>query len=225
MNTYEERISAFALAHGMALCGFCHYPDSPIPELPYAVSIGVKLSDAVLKTIQDKPSVMYFQHYRTANALLDSVAFQIAGQIEREGYQAFPVAASQSLGGGKPYEGFLPHKTVAVLCGLGFVGKSGLFLSRDFGSRVRLATILTDLPLQPNAERMENGCGDCDLCRQACPAGAIYGELPSPSGRNIDPEKCSRYMKEHFQSIGRGSVCGICIRVCPYNRLSGPERR
>ncbi|MBR2329862.1 MAG: 4Fe-4S dicluster domain-containing protein, partial [Clostridia bacterium] len=67
---------------------------------------------------------------------------------------------------------------------------------------------------------MQNGCGDCTICAKACPAGAIFGEKPLTSGeRNIDPEKCSKYMKEHFQDIGRGSVCGVCIKVCPKNKL------
>ena len=45
------------------------------------------------------------------------------------------------------------------------------------------------------------------------PVFPCYGE------RNFDAEKCSKYMKEHFQDVGRGSVCGVCIKVCPKNRL------
>ena len=186
----------------------------------YAFSIAVKLSDAVLSTIDSAPSYMYFQHYRTANALLDQIAFRMANEIEKLGYSAFPIAASQSLGKNNPYEGVLPHKTAAVLSGLGFVGKSGLFLTENYGSKVRLATVLTDMPLVTTRNVIENGCGNCTICMRACPAGAIYGEIPTTNGeRNFDPEKCSKYMKEHFQDIGRGSVCGICIKVCPKNRL------
>ena len=196
---------------------------APIPELPalhYAVSIAVKLSDAVLATIDGAPSFVYFQHYRTANALLDQIAFRIAGILEQNGHNALPIAASQSLGKNNPYCGVLPHKTAAVLSGLGFVGKSGLFLTEEYGSKVRLATILTDMPVQSTREVIENGCGECTACMRACPAGAIFGELPKTNGeRNYDPEKCSRYMKEHFQDVGRGSVCGVCIKVCPKNKL------
>lgn len=222
-DTMQTKLKQLALDLGADLVGFCRLPNPPIQTLPdnvYAVSIAVKLSDAVLKTIDGAPSFVYFQHYRTANALLDQIAFRVSREIEKAGFSALPVAASQSLGKNNPYCGILPHKTAAVLSGLGFVGKSGLFLSEKYGSKVRLATVITDMPLVNERPAIENGCGDCRICQNACPAGAIYGTPPTTDGeRNFDPEKCSRYMKEHFQDIGRGSVCGVCIKVCPKNKL------
>ena len=219
----QTQLKILAKSLGADAVGFCVLPNPPIdglPRLTHAVSIAVKLSDAVLQTIDNAPSFMYFQHYRTANALLDSIAFRLSRALEDAGFSAFPIAASQSLGKNNPYRGVIPHKTAAVLSGLGFVGKSGLFLSTDFGSKVRLATILTDAPLQSELPIIENGCGDCQICKNACPAGAIFGEKPTTDGnRNFDAEKCSQYMKEHFQDIGRGSVCGVCIKVCPKNKL------
>jgi len=221
----EKDYENFLLEQGSAIAGCCELEKSPVAgqeNLRYAFSFGVKLSDAVLKTIEEGPSFAYFQHYRSANALLDAIAFKLCEKLEEEGYNAFPIAASQSLGKGNPYRGILPHKTVAVLSGLGFVGKSGLFLSERYGSRVRLATVLTDKPLKSDRKIIENGCGECTACMKACPAGAIFGQLPTTDGeRNFDPEKCSKYMKEHFQDIGRGSVCGVCVKVCPKNKLKG----
>ena len=221
--TLQDELSTLARDLGADIIGFCDLSKSPIKELPalrYAVSLGVKLSDSVFKTIENAPSFMYFQHYRTANSLLDTIAFRLAREIEKRNGEAFPIAASQSLGKNNPYRGVYPHKTAAVLSGLGFVGKSGLFLSAEYGSKVRLATVLCSLPLQAEKPIIENGCGDCTICQKACPAGAIFGEKPTTDGeRNFDAEKCSRYMKEHFQDVGRGSVCGICIKVCPKNKL------
>ncbi len=222
-SALQAEIKALSAELGADIVGFCKLPAPPVsdqPQLVYAVSLGVKLSDAVLKTVENAPSFMYFQHYRTANALLDNIGFRIGRLLEKYGFSALPVAASQSLGKHNPYRGLVAHKTAAVLSGLGFVGKSGLFLSTDYGSKVRLATVLTDCPLQSELPVIENGCGGCTLCQKACPAGAIYGELPTANGeRNFDAEKCSRYMKEHFQDVGRGSVCGVCIKVCPKNKL------
>ncbi len=221
MNTLQAQFKALADDWGADFIGFCRLdkPAKGFEHLPYALSIGVKLSTAILQTIDGAPSFVYFQHYRTANSLLDSIAFRLSREIEKQGFLALPIAASQSLGKNSPYAGVIPHKTVAVLSGLGFVGKSGLFLSEKYGSGVRLATILTNLPVEREKPLIENGCGDCQMCKNACPAGAIYGERPTSEGRNFDAEKCSRYMKEHFQEIGRGSVCGVCIKVCPKNKL------
>ena len=219
----QGQLTKIAQNLGADLVGFCDLGVSPVKKLPtlrYGVSIAVKLSDAVLKTIENAPSFVYFQHYRTANTLLDSIAFRLAQTIEKQGFLAMPIAASQSLGKHNPYAGVVSHKTVAVLSGLGYVGKSGLFLSEKYGGKVRLATVLTDMPLQSELPIIENGCGECEICKNACPAGAIFGEQPTTNGeRNFDPEKCSRYMKEHFQDVGRGSVCGICMKVCPKNKL------
>lgn len=219
----QAELKALAADLGADLVGFCRLPSPPVaaqPDLTYALSFGVKLADGVLETIDGAPSFMYFQHYRTANALLDTIGFRLARTLEKYGFSALPVAASQSLGKNNPYRGLVAHKTAAVLSGLGFVGKSGLFLSTDYGSKVRLATVLTNCPVQSELPVIENGCGSCTLCQKACPAGAIYGELPTTDGeRNFDAEKCSRYMKEHFQDVGRGSVCGVCIKVCPKNKL------
>lgn len=221
-QSMQEYLSAFAKEQGADLVGFCHFdtPPTPLaPHLTYGVTVAVKLSDAVLATIGDAPTYIYFQHYRTANFLLDQIAFRLSREIEKLGYAAMPIAASQSQGKEAPYEGVIPHKTAAVLSGMGYVGKNGLLITPEFGSKIRLATVLTDMPLKAERPILKNGCGGCTLCRTACPAGAIFGELPTAEGRNIDPEKCSRYMKEHFQQIGRGSVCGICLRICPKNCL------
>ena len=75
----EEILTKTALEEVTAV-GFCALTSSPVegqPALRYAVSLMLKLSDAVLKTIADKPTPMYFQHYRTANAVLDAAAFRI----------------------------------------------------------------------------------------------------------------------------------------------------
>jgi ferredoxin len=67
-------------------------------------------------------------------------------------------------------------------------------------------------------EFKENICTGCDNCVKACPSGAIRGVpfTPGISREEIfSPAVCSEYMKKQFQHIGRGAVCGICMKVCP----------
>ncbi len=223
--TLQEKIKEKLIDLGADLVGFSKLDYSPIKNqqnLIYAITICLKLPDAVLKTIEDKPTMEYFHEYRTANAILDSIIFKGARFIESLGYNAFPIGASQSTADNKEeYRATFPHKTGARLSGLGFIGKSGLFISKEYGSKVRLATILTNLEVSPELEIIKNGCGSCNKCVEVCPAGAISGIVYQENMKREDfysAEKCSNHMKK-YKDIGRGSVCGICIKICPFNKL------
>lgn len=221
---FEEELRSLLVSHGATLVGFSALGDrapAAFPSLRYAVTIVRRLSDTVVETIDERPTMMYFQHYRITNTKLDLLALDAVDFIEANGYAALPVAASQSTNDDKDaYRGIFPHKTAAVLAGLGFIGKNGLFLTEQFGSKVRLATVLTDLPLIPSGEVKPSLCGDCTICRDACPAHAITGalyEYGAPRDTILDARRCSEHMKT-YHDIGRGAVCGICMRVCPFNQ-------
>ncbi len=186
-------------------------------NMNYAITIVVKLSDGVLEGITDRPTHTYFQHYRTVNTHLDNIMLKTGMEIEKLGYKYIPVAASQSING---LQGLFQHKTAARLSGLGTIGKSGLFISKKFGTRVRLGTIVTDMPLPVGEPCTEDLCGSCNACVKACPAMAIENksfDLTDPKN-TLSRSLCSEYMKEHFKNIGRGAVCGICVKVCKYSR-------
>lgn len=183
---------------------------------PFAITLGIRLSDAIVDDIAKGPTKIYFAHYRSVNALLDACALRCVIMLQRGGYRAIAVPASQTVNTAA-IAGDFSHKTAANLAGLGFVGKSGLFVTTQFGPRVRFATVLTDMPLA-SGKMKEPECGQCTKCVSACPCGAIAGRDWTPDLTRediVDAALCSHYMKEKYQSIGRGSVCGICIAVCP----------
>ena len=193
--------------------------------MPYGITLVWRLLNGVVDEVQQlqTPTFSYYQHYRAINSELDHLSLYAATQLEREGFHALPIGASQSVHDMGHYAGAFPHKTAAVRAGLGWIGKSALFVSAQFGPRVRLATILTDAPV-PNPGTFDgtSRCGTCTLCVQACPAGAIQGadyHPGTPRETLLDPQRCSQYMKEAYLRIGRGSVCGLCIAVCPFGKL------
>ena len=213
---------------GVAAVGFASLEGLVPPRyahLPYGVSLVWRLSNAVLDEVANKhtPTFAYFQHYRAVNATLDALSLRLCALIEREGCLAYPVAASQSVHDAGPYAGAFPHKTVAVQAGLGWIGKNALFVSPEFGPRVRLASILTNTPLPVSKTRMEPRCGGCRLCVENCPAGALTGmdyRPGAPRETVFHPEACSNHMKQAYQDIGRGAVCGVCVSVCPFGKAA-----
>jgi len=220
---------------GASFVGFCTLGNNGIPwaeSLINAVSVGIHLSETVVDGIADKPTFTYFHHYRTVNTLIDQICLRGLLFIQENGYDAVAVPASQTVKDRTDnYSGIFPHKTAAVMSGLGWIGKSGLFISNKYGPRVRLGTILTNMPV-PAAdikdksifeELSSSGCGDCRLCIENCPAMALTGAKWTLNSRRndiLDARACSEYMNSHFKHIGRGSVCGICMKVCPKGMTS-----
>lgn len=195
--------------------GYFYEENPPFEGLTQGISFIVPLSPAVVDQISDEPTKTYFQHYRTTNSFIDSLAERLVLEIIGAGYNAAAVAASQSVDG---YYGIYPHKTGALRAGLGYIGKSALFISDEYGPRVRLGTVFTDMPLDAKNNIRSDECGECRICAKMCPAMAISGEPyceGDPRDKIFDAQACSEYMKRKFQHIGRGAVCGICMKNCP----------
>jgi len=108
--------------------------------------------------------------------------------------------------------------------GLGWIGKHGLLLNKEFGSFFFIAEILIDLELEYEQEQALNYCGKCTRCMDACPTKAIV----SPGV--VDARKCISYLtielKESIPSEFKGKMknrvfgCDICQDVCPFNKKS-----
>ena len=213
----EQELKELLLNEGVSDVGFSLIPDSDTGELRYAVSIVVRLSDSIIDEITDAPTPTYFNHYRTVNAFIDRCLLKAGLFLQSKGYRYITVAASQSMPG-TPFNGRYSHKAAARNAGLGSIGKNDLFLHREYGPRVRLGTLFTDCPLEGEGVMKENPCIGCDKCVRACPSGAILGvEYREGIAREemFSPAICSEYMKKQYQKIGRGVVCGICMKVCP----------
>lgn len=214
----QKKIETFLLEHGAGQVGFCHLTEENPFHLTYAVSFTIPLSAAIVDSIDNAPTHTYFHHYRSINSYIDHLSLRCGRILAESGYNYLPVPASQSVEG---LQGIFSHKYAASLAGLGAMGKSGLFLSTKHGPRIRLGTILTDYPFTTEPHESVCPCGDCRLCADSCPAMAITGhawEEDKPREHILDARACSQYMKQHFQHIGRGSVCGICMKVCPKGR-------
>lgn len=143
------------------------------------------------------------------------VVLSLAQYIRNLGYQAVASMNDTALA--------IP---LAIKAGLGEYGRHGLLITKEFGPRVRLGKIFTDLPLahdQPLRFGVKEFCAECRRCSSACPVKAIPAGAPSAERHNqsniqgvrkwsVDGEKCFSYW------VAQNSDCSICIRVCPYNK-------
>ncbi len=205
----REGMAVFGVADMGPLRGILH--DSilgPSQQLRYGISIGFRLSDPIIEGIVDRPTLLYKHHYKVANYMLDRAAAAIHSFIATQGHRALPIPASQVVDWERNL-GHLSHKAVAVGAGLGWIGKSALFIHPVHRARLRLASVLTDMPLETGKPLGNAGCGDCTACIRACPAGAI-------SGAGYDVKKCAEKLKEFSKMPGIGqNICGVCVKICP----------
>ena len=219
---FQDELKDYLLSQGASDVGFCKIDDGDFGECSYAISIVVRLSESIVDEISDEPTHTYFNHYRSVNALIDSLLLKAGLYLQKNGYKYITVAASQSINkDGWNYKGRYSHKKAATMSGLGTIGKSSMFLHKDYGAKVRLGTVVTNCEFDVSGTQPLDLCSGCDRCVKACPSGAITGNMWHEGCDReymFDPEKCSNYMKNHFKHIGRGAVCGICMKVCPYGK-------
>jgi ferredoxin len=230
----NDELSAAVRSFGASDCGIFR-ANGAEAGLPFGLSVVVRLSDAIVDEIGDEPTYTYFNHYRSVNYLIDQILLRAGLLLQERGARYITVAASQSRPD-SPYEGRFSHKKAACLAGLGFVGRNGLFLHADWGARVRLGTLFTDWPDAAVPSELATGdvngvsrecpsvvgvsalpalhpsCAHCRACSDSCPAGAIG---VAEGAVQFDAKRCSDWMKKQYQHIGRGAVCGICMRTCP----------
>ena len=191
-----------------------------LKAFPKALSLGVRLLDAVVDELyrHEDPSVIYTYRglYNSANANLDRSALLMAKRVQEAGFRAYPIPASQTVNS-RRLAGAFSHKLAANLGGLGWIGRSCLLITPDHGPRVRLATVLTDAPLEPG-EPMPNGCGECRRCVEICPAKAFTGvsfNAAEPRDVRFRAQLCKDYTDRREHLMGEG-LCGLCVYICPH---------
>jgi len=216
---YKDVLKDLAFDLGASAFGACELGDlveKIHPEiretaraLPYAISIAIALQKVVLDTIIDRPNEIYKSHYRATNTQLDMITYRLSQKIESWGKKALPIPASMVIRR-YPMIGHINHREVAYKAGLGWRGKNNLLVSKEWGTRLRLATVLTDCELEPD-DILGIDCGACHACGKRCPANAI-GESPD----DFDLDKCRERVTAFSRENNFGHlICGLCLNCCP----------
>lgn len=116
--------------------------------------------------------------------------------------------------------GELSDRAVAERAGIGWPGKNTNVITKEFGSYVYLGEMLTTIPFPPDQPATDL-CGDCTLCLDHCPTGALV------QGGQLNSQACIAYLTQTKQELpdrykraigNRLYGCDMCQQVCPYNR-------
>jgi epoxyqueuosine reductase QueG len=179
-----------------------------LQNLDKAICLGLRLSQAILSEMEQKPTKLYFHHYKIINSFLDQAALKLGNIIQKKGYSALPIPATQIIDWEKN-TAHLSHRRLGVLAGLGWIGRNNLLVNEELGSQFRLVSILTDMPLAIDKPSKKD-CGNCRLCVKICPCGAIQ-----ESSADFDYKKCFDQLKS-FQTQRQVEqfVCGVCVNMC-----------
>ena len=169
-------------------------PQRYLPDAVTMISIGLHINEASCDLIargvwdhQAPSSYHSFQLFTLSiiNPQLDKLAYLGAKFLEHQGYRAYPFPANiphiqkptKEYPGGP---GDISHKHIAVACGLGDIGWHNLLITRQYGTRQKLTTIVTNAPLQSDPMKEEKLCDPevCGFrCALACPTAAIPKDI------------------------------------------------
>jgi epoxyqueuosine reductase QueG len=170
-------------------------PADAIDDYTCAVLFGKVLSREYISMLRagQKPKR---QEFSATERKMDTLADQLADLLETEGFKSVSKLKFARL----------PHKTVALRAGLGFIGKNNLLINGQYGCALVLGKVLTTAPFTTmNISPQEPQCGDCRVCVDVCPTKALHGKTWSVTTNRDEI------------MVRKLCVCCLkCMAWCPY---------
>jgi epoxyqueuosine reductase len=204
--------------------------DKKFGEYRFGISIGRRLEDRIIDAIVNGPTIEYYNYYNQINKELAETAKIIKNELRKIGIDSVviePTISTNSKEFGKYLSTLtadISHKMVATRSGLGWIGKTDLLISKAFGPRLRLVSLLINQKPDNDSYPIEKSrCGTCNVCVEKCPAQAANGLLWNIKIHRdtfFDAykcrDKCGELAKLRLNIDKR--ICGICISVCPIGK-------
>ena len=230
-SVYEK---ARSLGANLVNCCSVHaWEEDPIQEpefwpkniWPWAESVVVLGIPLFAPMIDTTPSMVYQELYDTSNRVLDEMAYRLTSYLVTElGSRAvfFPRDCYYGIDDlvADPRAAF-SHVLAAYYSGMGTIGDSHNLITAEFGPRLRMVSIITDLSIEPDPMLEKNLCIHCKKCLRACPTHCF-----TENGESVyamDKVACTKY---HVQLKNEHHwPCGICMDVCPVGQDLKPYRK
>lgn len=226
MNNLSIELKDKLVSEGASLVGYADLSGMP-PDIrknmPFGVSIVVALNPVIISGIHNEPTKEYYAEYERVNDILDELSQSATRYLSDRGYSAEQLAVTSVGIDRNTLSTRLPHKTTATRAGLGWIGKTALLVTKQFGSAVRITTVLTDADLSVGIPIDASLCGTCTKCVDVCPAHASTGEnwnITLYRDSFFNAFACMKTARELAKSqLGiNNTICGICIAICPWTQ-------
>lgn len=188
------------------------WPENIWPWARSVIVLGIPL---FLPMASTAPSMLYQEQYDTSNRIMDDTAYRLAQYIlpekkyrsfffPRDCYDDIEVLLK------KPAAAF-SHVLAGYYAGMGTVGDSHNLITKEYGPRVRIVSVITDAPIEPDPKCEKELCIHCRKCMEVCPVGCFSENGSGPY--RMDKDKCTQYhidlVKQHHWP------CGYCATFCP----------
>jgi len=222
----SEEIRSELVSLGASIVGFADLtvlPKNIRENFDYGIVIGLAFSPKAMQDNMNGDARQYWSEYTPVNEKLRQLALHTADMLIEKNYKALAKVTTMIVRD-EDYRTVLPHKTVATLAGVGFIGKCAALVTREFGSAVRIIVILTNAKLECGVPIKKPLCDPkCNICASVCPGKAIKGELwDTKTDRSVfyDAHACGSAVRRHAkEKLGiEGDICGLCISNCPWTR-------
>ena len=217
----ESKIKELAYQFGADVCGigsiirFKNAPEgfSPIDLFDKCKSV-IALGIALPKGLYEVPSMLLYGYFNSkVCTALDDISLKLARELE-ERYDCLTVPVPCDAPNeyweeeNMTAKGLISMRHTAVQCGLGSIGKSSLLINHEYGNRLAIGAVLTDLELESDDLQPDLCIDGCSRCIDSCPAHAI-------ADRKVNQKLCrmNTYGKtaRGFDTVD----CNKCRIVCP----------
>ena len=199
--------------------GISHLDEKQNRQLPTAIVFALPLTAEYAKMVFNIPDYVQARiadnynfdddEYSQTEHKAGEIADELAKFITGKGYKAISQSDTGLVADGvfdyETKESVLPHKTVALLGGLGWIGKNNLLITPEYGAAQCLGTVLTDAPLETALyDPLPPKCGNCITCVNICERKVLKGKVWSRS-----------VSRDEIVNIHGCSTCLKCLVHCP----------